>query len=235
MDILVIDQCSKSKQYPAEIDPYTREDIAAHESLAKDCADAETTLQAVSLYDGRQQEYVTSAVEKLEARAGDTVDRYFISAGFGLVHQDEQLPPYEVTFNDSSPDEIGERASELGIECALLDIISDEYDIVFFALGSNYVHAFDLPTVLEALPPDTWAVCFNQESTTAQFDNAVSLSARTEQAKQQKTIVVALKGKYLQNFADHRSHGAAVRSIEDIETYCLTEYGTQSGLDSYED
>jgi hypothetical protein len=234
MKILVIDQCSKSKNYPPSVNTYTRNDLAEYATLEEARTDAETVMKAVDLYDGRQQEYITSAVEKLETRAGDTVDRYFISAGFGLVHEDEQLPPYDVTFNDCSRAEIAERASQLGIEEALLETVIRGYDLVFFALGSDYYHAFDLPTVLEATPTDAWVVCFNHEAVTDAFDSAVSLPARTEQAQDQETIVVALKGKYLQNFADHRSHGAQVSSLNDLETYCMTEYGTQSDLGSYD-
>lgn len=235
MEILVIDQCSSDKAHPEEATVYTREDLKESSSLDDVRANADATQKARTLYDGRQQEYITSAVEKLEARAGDSVDRYFISAGFGLVHEDEQLPPYDVTFNDCSPSEIDQRASELGIEEALLEVVTGEYDAVFFALGSDYYRTFDLSTVLDTLSSDTWAICFNCESVTDSVDNARSLPARTEQAKAHETIVVALKGVYLQNFAEHRSNGAQVDSLDDLETYCVTEYGTQSELGSYDE
>lgn len=233
MDILVIDQCSGSKDYPgnaesynaAAIDGSTLEDLRAREGTV--------SIRARDLYAGRQQQYIGEAIEQLEARVGDSVDRYFVSAGFGVVDEDEELPPYNVTFNDYSPSEIRKRASELGIEGDLLELLDEEYDLVFLALGSEYYRTFDLSTVLGSVSPDTWVACFNIESETAAFDNAVSLPARTEQAKQQETIVVALKGKYLQNFANHRSHGAQVTSAEDIETYCTTAYETQSDFGAY--
>lgn len=235
MNILVIDQCSKDKVQLPDEDTYTKEDLADGGSTDEVRANADLTLRAVDLYTGRQQKFITRAAEKLESRAGDTVDRYFISAGFGLVHETDPLPPYDVTFTDSSAREIERRATDLGIERKLLNLVTGEYDIVFFALGSDYYGTFDLSVVLDAISPDTWVVCFNHESVTESYPNVLSLPARTEQAKEQKTIVVALKGKYLQNFAEHRAHDADVLDLDDLETYCTTPYGSQSDLQSYED
>ena len=235
MRILVIDQCSGSKDHPESAESYSAEEIDDTTLEELRTRDETVSVRARDLYTGRQQQYIGQAIEQLEARANDSVDRYFISAGFGLVGADEELPPYDVTFNDYSPEEITQRASKLGIGRELLDVLDDEYDLVFLALGSDYYRTFDLTTLLESIPSETWVVCFNCESEASRFDNAVALPARTEQAKQHETIVVALKGKYLQNFADHRANGAEVSSAVDIETYCTTAYGTQSDLGSYEE
>lgn len=235
MKILVIDQCSGDKAYPDWAESYDAEAIDESTLEELRTQDETVSIRARDLYTGRQQQYITQAIDQLEARAGDTVDRYFISAGFGVVSDDEELPPYNVTFNDYPPEEIERRASTLDIEHDLLEILGDEYDLVFLALGSKYYRTFDLSTVLASVSPDTWVVCFNCESAIAEFDNAVSLPARTEQAKQQETIVVALKGKYLQNFADHRAHGAQVTSTDNLETYCMTEYATQSDFGAYDE
>jgi len=234
MKVLIIDQCSKAKEYREGARSFDAEDIDKHgldtlrdhpESLSK---------TARKLYAGRQQQYVSDAVDKLRS-IGDSVDRFFISAGFGVVEETEELPPYDVTFADLSATEVRERAERLGIQDDIQRLISDEYDIVFFALGSDYYRSFDLQRILEEVPPTTWAVCFNHESITDAFENVVSLPARTEEAKEQETIVVALKGRYLQNFASHRSHGKEVTDFEDIEAFCTTEYTTQTSLDQLDE
>lgn len=233
MRILIIDQCSKDKAQD-DSDAYDAEGIDTYSSLEELRNQTEKPIQkARTLYTGRQQQYITQAIDKLGEKTDDTVDRYFISAGFGLVSQEEGLPPYDVTFKTYSTEEIEHRASKLGIERELLNVVTNGYDLIFFALGRDYYRTFDLSTVLEAIPSDTWVACFNHESVTAKFENVVSLSARTEEAKEQGTIVVALKGKYLQNFADHRSHGAQVNTLDDVETYCTTEYTTQSDFDEF--
>jgi len=235
MNILVIDQCSKDKVQLPDEDTYTEEDLADGESTEEVRTNADLTMRAVDLYTGRQQDFITRAAEKLESRAGDTVDRYFISAGFGLIHETDPVPPYDVTFTNSSPQEIERRAAKLGIQRKLQGLVTGEYDLVFLALGSDYYRTFDLSAMLDAISPDTWVICFNHESVTEAYPNVLSLPARTAQAKEQETIVVALKGKYLQNFAEHRAQGAEVNDLDDLETYCTTPYGSQSDLTSYED
>lgn len=234
MKILVIDQCSKAKEYR---DDFTAvdESIIDENGLA-DLKDRSQTpvKEARKLYAGRQQQYVTEAVDRLRA-AGDEVHRYFISAGFGLVSETELLPPYDVTFSDYSKEEIRDRGEWLGIETDLRKLLLDDLDLVYFALGNDYYASFDLATVLEEIPSDTWVVCFNHESITESFENVVSLPARTEEAKEQETIVVALKGKYLQHFATHRSHGKQVTCSEDIEKFCTSEYTTQNSLDQHDE
>lgn len=234
MKILVIDQCSKEKDHPDTIKPYDAETIDG--STREDLLERNSTprKKACNLYAGRQQSYITEAVDKLRG-AGDTVDRYFISAGFGLVAEDDLLPPYNVTFADYTPEEIERRASKLDIESDIVDLLSGDYDLVFFTLGSDYYRSMNLSAILEATPSDTWIVCFNCQSHTEGFANAMSIPARTEQAKEHGTIVVALKGKYLQNFAEYRSHGRQVSGTEDIKAYCTTSYTTQSGLGQYDE
>jgi hypothetical protein len=235
MRILIIDQCSGSKDFPEESPVFSAEDIddASRESLLE--RDRVARQKARDLYDGRQQRYIDEAVDALR-EAGHEVDRYFISAGFGLVSESTELPPYEVTFNGMSNAEIRDRAAELGISEDVQGLVSTEsqYDVAFFALGSNYYLGLDMEAVLDDLTAETFAVVFNQESLAGDYENAISISARTEEAKDNGSIVVALKGTYLKNFADHVTAGAAVETLADVEAYCTTEYTTQTGFDRYE-
>lgn len=234
MKVLVIDQCSKAKEHRDASQSFDASDIDEHGlDELRDRRGTESKA-ARKLYAGRQQEYISDAVDRLRA-AGDSVDRYFISAGFGLVEETEELPPYDVTFAGRLKTEIKERADKLSIQDNLLKLVTGDYDIIFLALGGDYYASFDLRTLLEAVSSETWVVCFNHESVTDTFENVVSLPARTAEAKEQETIVVALKGRYLQNFASHRSNGKQVTSTEDIETFCTTEYTTQTGLDQIDE
>lgn len=235
MKALIIDQCSGSKEYRDESPVFTAEDIDAHtrESLLE--RDGVARKKARDLYAGRQQEYIDEAVDGMRD-AGHEVDRYFISAGFGLVSESTELPPYEVTFNGMSNEEIRSRAADLGLTEAVRETVSTDpsYDVVFLALGSKYYLSLDLKAVLDEVPSDTLAVVFNQESLADAYENVISISARTDDAKEHGTIVVALKGTYLKNFANYVSAGEAVESLADIESYCTTEYPPQTGFDRYE-
>jgi len=234
MDILIIDQCSKKKTIETEQEPLTAAEIDEHDSLDALRSSTELPLvRAQQLYGGRQQQYITQAVKQLQEKTADSVERYFISAGFGLVAADEKLPPYNVTFTDYTDSEIRERASKLGIEADILEIVNQDFDIIFFALGSDYYKTFDIPSVLATVPEKTSVVLFNQEEGVKELDNAISLPARTEQAKEYGTIVVALKGKYIQHFAEHRANGTAVPDIQTLQEWCMEPYTSQSNFSQY--
>lgn len=234
MRVLVIDQCSGSKDYPedspvfmaADIDAVSREELLGRDRVARQ--------SARQLYSGRQQQYVTEAVDTLRS-GGHDVDRYFISAGFGVVAESTDLPPYEVTFTDMSAAEITERAAALNLTADVQALLSADppYDVVFFALGSDYYGALDLETILETLPSASTGVLFNQAELVDGTSSAVSIPARTDDAEAHDTITVALKGVYLKNFAAHVTEGATVTTPEDVVDYCTTEYPPQSGLDSF--
>jgi hypothetical protein len=235
MRFLIIDQCSGSKDVPdnasefdaAEIDEHGREGLLARDGVP--------AIPARQLYTGRQQGYIDSAVDRLRA-AGDTVDRLYISAGFGLVDEETELPPYNVTFAGMNSSAIDERATRLGIPNAVRDTTRTEplYDIVILALGSDYYRACDLEQALDTLPDETTGVVFNQEAAAADRVNVISIPARTAEAAHHGTIVVALKGKFLQNLSIHRSRGAVVQEPSDVVEYCTTEPTTQTGLGEYE-
>jgi hypothetical protein len=233
MHILIIDQCSGSKHYPdsspvfdaAAIDAHLRDELLDRPGVA--------AVPARDLYAGRQQEYIATAVDALRA-AGHTVTRYFVSAGFGVVAEREQLPPYEVTFAEMADAEIDARAADLGIPGDVRDLLTTTaFDIGFLALGRDYYRAIKGDERVQDFPDDVFGVVFNREDAVADRENLVSIPARTDEARDHGTIVVALKGLYLQNFAEYLSNGREVQSTADIVEYCTTEYTTQTGFNDF--
>lgn len=233
MHILIVDQCSSAKKTSGRHDPLDKDTIdtaSRDELIGKDGIE---TYSAEELYQGRQQERITEAKRLLE-NTGDEVDRVFVSAGFGVVDEQEQLPLYDVTFADMGAAEIDDRAEDLDIHEDLHDlIVGREYDVVFFALGNDYYRSAKLKKLLPDISEETFVVFFNQDAFAEEYENGLSIPARTPEAKAFGTIVVALKGEYLRNFASHRVAGNRVETLDDIETYCTEEPGSQSGLDDY--
>lgn len=234
MRFLIIDQCSGSKDVPGGIDEFDANEIdsvSRSEILAREGVPA---IPARKLYDGRQQRYIDSAVDQLR-QAGDTVDRYYVSAGFGVVDERTELPPYNVTFADMTSSEIDDRASELGIADDIVELVSatDPYELVVFALGADYYRACDIARVLDVLPETTTGVVFNREEDASERANVVSVPARTEQADEYGSIVVALKGVYLTHFAGHRNAGTVPATPEEINQLFLTDPMEQTGLSDF--
>jgi cytoplasmic iron level regulating protein YaaA (DUF328/UPF0246 family) len=222
MKILVIDQCSKAKK--------ARSTSSDNDLSQQDQSELENTpkYEARDLYEGRQQKFVSDAVDILREN-GDEVDRIFISAGYGVVKETEKIPPYKETFAGLSEKEIRERSSELNIQEDVSEILEKQYDLIFFLLGNDYYLSIDMQSILKKIPEEVMTVTFNGESGTNKRQNHVSIPARTQEAKEHGTIVVALKGKYLQNFAEHKKRGVDIQDIDDVSEYCTTEPATQSG------
>jgi hypothetical protein len=233
MRILIVDQCSSAKKTSDRNDPLDKDaiDTTPLEELVS--RDGVESYRAEELYQGRQQQRITEAKKLLE-QAGDDVDRVFISAGFGLVDGSQELPIYNVTFNDAGASEIDDRSEKLGIQEDLRELISgDSYDVIFFALGSDYYRSAKLNEILPDVPETTSVVVFNREDLAGEYKNVLSIPARTSQAKTYGTIVVALKGEYLRNFASQRTAGEDIEDIDDIKHFCEQQSGSQAGLDDY--
>lgn len=228
MRILVLDQCSGSKSYPEGSPMFSLDDLEEHsrEGLLEEGGVA--AKKARNLYDGRQQRRIDGAVDSLRD-AGHHVDRYFVSAGFGLVEETELLPPYDVTFQDFSDDEIRERADDLELSREVSKLLSSEpaYDVAFLALGGDYCTAIGVPDVLEDFSGDT-AVVFNNSEAASARSRVLSLPARTKDARDRGVIVVELKGKYLQNFARTIRQGEPVLEDAKLRDACLNGPAEQS-------
>lgn len=232
MRILIVDQCSGSKDCAsdlAEIDQERTGELSREEALAEVGIDG---IPAKNLYVGKQQRRITEAVDSLTTK-GYEVDRYFISAGFGLIQADERLPPYEATFNNMAKAERDERSQRFKLTERIESLVEDEdFSLVFFALGSKYYGAFDLESVLATTPTETAVVLFNQERLATRYENVESVPARTEQGKKFGSTVVGLKGTYLKNFATSLAEDDTNISASKAAEYCTTK-PTQSGFDQY--
>ncbi|SDQ39868.1 hypothetical protein [Natronobacterium texcoconense] len=232
MQVLIVDQCSSDKKGKTRYEPVNTETIDSTPRTELVQQDDVYVEPADQLYEGRQQQRISDAVTRFE-EAGDDVDRVFISAGFGVVDASESLPLYDVTFSDMTTAEVDERAKQLEIYDDLRDRISDNaYDIIFFALGSDYYRSAQIDDLVSLIPEETFIVLFNSEDLATEYENAVSVSARTTDAKEYGTIVIALKGEFIENFALHRENGNTPTNVSEIERYCTVD-PNQSGLSDY--
>ena len=234
LNILVVDQCSGSKAVPDDAPIFDADETLAFSKEALLGRDNVPAIAAADLYTGRQQEYVADAVRHLR-RQGHGVDRYFVSAGFGLVAEDEPLPPYEVTFSGMNVGQIRARSEQLHVQDDLHRVLARaDYDIVFFTLGSTYYTSIDIDDAVQKIPANTIGVVFNRELVDQQFDNIVSVPARTADAKEHGTIVIGLKGLYLKNFA-HRIGSVGTLKPNTVDRLCrhVEEEPVQAAFGNY--
>lgn len=235
MRILIIDQCSGTKSHPEDYPVVNQEETKSEdpESLLESLGIE--GIRAKDLYDGKQQRRITEAIHALTTK-GHNVERFFVSAGFGLVNEDQRLPPYEATFNSMSQAEIAERAERFQLTQRARELIDNVgFDVVFLALGAKYYDTIDLNGLLSSTPVETTVVLFNQEEIEEGYEQVISVPARTEEGKQFGSTVVGLKGTYLKNFSAALCDSKDSVTPDEAAEYCQTDHstGSQSGIDNY--
>lgn len=151
--------------------------------------------RARDLYTGSQHLQLMEGVRKLrEARGEGAVDVLVLSAGYGLISEDRQVVPYEVTFNSMRGSEVDSWARTLRIseklECAIKD-----YDLIFFLLGENYLRAAGLPVETR---PDQTLVFFASRGSKKYLPllraQQVTVALSNQEAKTYRYGLIGLKG-----------------------------------------
>ncbi len=151
--ILIVTSCTKDKAIPDSVSPQQQLqpkqlwDEGTDNRVDRDFGRLEQyRIAAGKLYQGRQHLQLMQGVNVLRQAFGHTVvDVKIISAGFGLVDEEQLLPPYNATFADQSSAKILPIAQRLGIPQAMNQLVQEQYDCAFFLLGENYLLSIGLP------------------------------------------------------------------------------------------
>lgn len=139
MRICVIGSCGKKKSTQSEQQP-TCKDLQSPEALdtwTKKLADL--VIPARDMYTGNQNRELVKGVDKLRTIPGFSVDLFIISAGFGFLSEDELVPPYECSFSLMKRSAIITRSKRLEIPTSFGQICQRTYDLMYLALGKNYL------------------------------------------------------------------------------------------------
>lgn len=233
MNILIIDQCSGTKDFPDSSPVFGPSDIDSNPKQKLLNKPEVANIPAHKLYDGKQQRAIRSAV-KLLRNNGHNVTQYYISAGFGVVRETEILPPYEATFSNMSDGEISSRSEKLDIHRRIENILTQgTFDLIFLPLGADYYKSIDLHEILNMVDEPAFGVIFNKEKIAANFANVLSLSGRTAEAKEQGVTVIKLKGQYIKNFSINIAEGGVIEDLDDIAAFCRKTPGTQTDVEDF--
>lgn len=200
--ILVVTSCTGEKRFKPT-NQLTLEDFkdpARFEFCIK--AIAEFACPAGKMYTGLQHLRAMEGVSLLRECFGkEAVDMVILSAGYGLISEDQIILPYEVTFNTMKKYEVDEWAKFLQVHDAFEKTIA-EYDLVFMLLGNNYLRSLHLPVTTK--PEQTFIFL---ASKTSSF-YIKGLAAKTfilflsnGEAKRYSYGLVGLKGFLFKQFA----------------------------------
>lgn len=145
LKLLVVTSCTGEKKYSpdnqlVQADFENRETFSTREKEL-----AEHMTPAGEIYTGMQHLRLMEGIQELRKKFGQSVvDLYIVSAGYGVIHEDRMVVPYEVTFNTMNGKAITEWSRFLNIH-EDLDKLIPQYDLVLFLLGDKYLKAIQLP------------------------------------------------------------------------------------------
>lgn len=155
---------------------------------------------ARALYAGQQHARLMRGVDRIGLRiaSGETVlarpDLWILSAGFGLLHEGEEVPPYEVTFQGMPKADLRSWADTLGIPDRVASVLAKPADLQLVLLGDSYWDAVDLQPEVSLGGP-TLLVCGSAKARTLATPKGSKIIAlRRDTARRFSCGLVGLKG-----------------------------------------
>lgn len=200
---LIITSCTGEKRFKPT-NQLTLEDFKDEARLQSRSSElAEFACPASQIYTGLQHLRVIEAVELLRQSFGkEAIDLVILSAGYGLIPENQIIVPYEVTFNTMKGHEVDEWAKFLEVHQAFEKTIAD-YDLVFLLLGENYLRSLRLPVVTK---PEQTLIFLTSKTSAALIKGLVAnifvLPLSNAEAKRYSYGLVGLKGFLLKRFAE---------------------------------
>ena len=194
MRILVITSCTGRKKHKSP-NQLNYEDFASPERLHRRTVELKGfKVPAAEMYTGQQHQHLMAGLEEVRKVYGlAVIDLHIISAGYGLLAEDDVIVPYNVTFSGLNKGDLLARSDSLQLHKHVETLIAD-YDLVFFLLGKEYVQALQL--LFEV--PDTVTQIFllgsGYKRLIPDSPNVHFVPAGSDLARELGVMGVALKG-----------------------------------------
>ena len=203
MNLLVIGSCTGDKD--VRDCPYLPTESDFEDPVLLGRRQAELVgwaLPAARLYTGWQHRYMMNGIDLLRRRFGSSACSVkIISAGFGLVDEEQPLVPYEATFQGKRPDWIRKRAGQLGIPQAVRKAIHG-YECVIFLLGKEYLLSIHPPLQ----PSSGQRLVFFTSNRNVPFTSDSTIVPAGKAETRFGAGTVALKGRMFELFAAGLCH-----------------------------
>ena len=194
MRILVITSCTGRKKFkPSNQLEY--EDFNSSERLCQRTAELDKfKTSAVYMYTGQQHIYLMDGLNQLRETYGQTVvDLSIMSAGYGLLGEEDIIVPYNVTFQGLKKKEIMDRSHKHKFNKHVESLISN-YELVVYLLGKEYVQALKLPFQNADLVTQIFLLGKTHRELIPDIYNTHFVAAGSDLARNLNVMGVALKG-----------------------------------------
>jgi len=143
--VLIVTSCTGEKRFKPE-NQLQLDDFKNHDLLQSRLAElADYAYPAAQMYTGKQHLRLSEGISMLRQTFGEQiVDLVILSAAYGLIPEEKEIFPYEVTFNRMKSEEIDQWAATLNIHDDFEKTLQN-YDLIFVLLGENYLRSLKLP------------------------------------------------------------------------------------------
>jgi hypothetical protein len=143
--IRILTSCTKKKAVSCA-NPITAEDFERGEEHLNHREDElfDHQLPAGEMYTGLQHRYLMEGVRAVRnSKVRLDIDVAIISAGYGVVSEEDLIAPYERAFNGKTKTEIRELSNRLDIPEESRRFLAEPADLTLVLLGGKYLHAVD--------------------------------------------------------------------------------------------
>jgi len=206
MRILVITSCTGRKKHKSP-NQLTYEDFASSERLHRRTVELKDfKVPAAEMYTGQQHRYLMAGLEKVRKVYGSAVvDLHIISAGYGLLAENDDIVPYNVTFSGLNKVDLLARSNSLQLHERVEALIAG-YDLVFFLLGKEYVQALQLPFEVPDTVTQVFLLGTSYKKLIPDLPNIHFVSAGKSLRAELNTTQTALKGFVLKKVCKRVCH-----------------------------
>jgi len=144
--IRILTSCTKQKAVSCE-NSITAEDFRRGADFVSDREKelSDYKIPAGRMYTGLKHRHLMHGIQTVRQKGEEfKIDLSIISAGYGVVEENEPIVPYERSFNGKSKTEIRELAGRLDIPKDTRRFLAQPADLILVLLGGNYLHVIDL-------------------------------------------------------------------------------------------
>lgn len=152
MRVLVVGSCGKRKLYSPPDQPKCCDIDGNHDIVYWKQQFPSMCVPARDMYLGPQNRELVKAVDILRTIPGVEVQLVIISAGFGMLYEEDLVPPYDCSFTTMKIANVRERSSQLQLKEAFTQLVETGFDLIYLALGKRYLEAIgnDILSTLQA-------------------------------------------------------------------------------------
>lgn len=190
--ILVITSCTGEKLYKPD-NQLVLDDFMDIEMLGKrenELIMFQTT--AGEMYTGSQHLALMNGIKEYRKQGGQ-IDFGVLSAGYGLLMENDLIVPYEVTFNAMNSQQIKNWSRQQKITEDLQEKIKS-YDLIFFLLGDKYLQAIEWPLEISSQQRVIFFAGTSSKVRVLNWDRYHLLAIGEEEAKEFRFGLIGIKG-----------------------------------------